>query len=379
MRPFNKTIWNRTNLQRNSLVSLCVPVVLLGGLALLAMTIGAEAQSQPQVINGLLVLDDGRVVTGNITILERGYMLTSSSGRSTIPFSNVTCHAKTLKEAYRKQRDAMTKPTAEQHVALARWCLTNRLYAAAEQEIHSALDLQPHHRAAIRLLKQFDEKKPKDEAFTNKKMRNMMDKMIIDQTFKTAEPIGGLDERLAQQFVSKIEPLMMNSCANTSCHGQETTSSFRLTHKWNLRGNTRHITDRNLEQVLRQIDPGKPENSPLLTVLNGSHGGYGQPVFRGAKADYQRKLLQQWTLAVGNSLLENDGQLTDNEKPVKPDDLIPPDEIQQVSHVMPVPALSEDRSLRDPNRKDPLTEARKEQAHDPFDPDIFNRRVHGKE
>ncbi len=317
--------------------------------------------------NGLLVLNDGRVLTGQISILERGYLLQGSTGRITMPFSNVICHAKSLKEAYRKQRESMTKPTADQHTALARWCLVNQLFAEAEQEIESALLLQPHHVAAKNMLARFDAKKPRDLDFSSEESRKMMDQLMINKEFSTAQPIGGLDAELAKQFVTTIEPMLMNNCSNTSCHGSEASNDFRLTQKWNIRGNTRHITDQNLDAVLPFIDSKNPEQSRLLTVLDGSHGQTGLSVFTGARAKYQRKVLEQWTIDVGHTQAPGTKTLVNHDQePVKPEELIPPSGI--------MPASYESHTI---TPESPLKKIREEQAFDPFSPAIFNRKVHG--
>tara|TARA_R110002020_G_scaffold182947_8_gene378818 strand:- start:927 stop:2168 length:1242 start_codon:yes stop_codon:yes gene_type:complete len=345
--------------------------LLVLGILLITSTIQPQISAQPTddqfMQNGLLVLNDGRVLTGQISILERGYLLNGSSGRITMPFSNVICHARTLKEAYRKQRESMTKPTADQHTSLARWCLVNQLFAEAEQEIESALLLQPHHVAAKKMLARFDAQKPREHDFSSAESRKMMDDLLINKEFSTAQPIGGLDAELAKQFVTTIEPMLMNNCSNTSCHGTEARNNFRLTQKWNIRGNTRHITDQNLDAVLPFIDSKTPEQSRLLTVLDGRHGQNGLSVFTGARAKYQRKVLEQWTIAVGYSQAPGTKSLVNQDhKPIKPEELIPPTGI--------MPASYESHTI---SAESPLKKVREEQAFDPFNPDIFNRKVHG--
>ncbi|MCA8988441.1 MAG: hypothetical protein KDA78_12400, partial [Planctomycetaceae bacterium] len=246
---------------------LALSLVLCAPLYLLHSSGQAEDQLRMKPQQGMLVLTDGRILTGQIQTLQRGYLIESESGRITIPFANVTCFAQSLPEAYRIQRDAMVKPTADQHVSLAEWCLTNKLFSEAEREINSALALQPQHGNAKRLLERFDKETPKQPDFTDRERKETMDQILIAKEFSTARPIANLEPALAREFVTSIEPLLMNRCSNTSCHGTTSPSDFRLTQKWNIRGQTRHISDQNLQAVLGQINPLQPEQSPLLAIL----------------------------------------------------------------------------------------------------------------
>jgi len=315
---------------------------------------------------GYLVLTDGRVLSGQISILDRGYLLETSSGRSTIPFTHVTCHARTLKEAYRKQRDGMTRPTADLHTELARWCLVQKLFAEAELELQSALALQAHHVGARKLLRQFDAQKASAKpVFDDKEAKSTFDKLLIEKEFNPAQPIGGIDAELAREYVLKIEPILLNGCSNTSCHGSSAANDFRLTQLWNIRGNTRRYSDENLKSVLRQIDPHDPKKSPLLAALEGDHGGVGKRALTGTKVAIQKQTLELWTYRVAK-------ELEKNQRLVR---ATTPSAVQQDgtrSNVMPA-----GYEILDKIESDRLQDARNEQAVDPFDPAIFNRKVHG--
>ena len=354
---------------------------------------GVSAQEMTPVVDQgeqLLVLFDGRVIKGRISLVTDGYLLELSSGQVAVPFENVICQARTLPEAYRLQRDGMTKPTADQHIALANWCLQQKLLEEAERELNSALKLQPDHQVAKRLAEQLINRKPKNSDFINQEQQQHRERLIIEQTFSTAKPIGGIEASLAEEFATKIEMLLINSCANTSCHGSQGENSFRLTHKWNVRGNTRHITDQNLRAVLEQIDTEHPEQSPLLTVLQQPHGPRKTAVLTGAQARQQQQMLTRWALQVART------QGPPTKKPASGAGAI-----QQVGFAeaqterssseepksTPAPAAM----LPEPGRIHPdgvplemepeqsgVDALRQKLRHDPFDPAIFNRIKHGR-
>ncbi|MEZ5951073.1 MAG: hypothetical protein R3C12_18040 [Planctomycetaceae bacterium] len=232
-----------------------------------------------------------------------------------MPFEAVICDAASLTEAYRQQRDAMTRPTAEQHTRLANWCMQQQLFEEAERELQSALKLQPQHLPAHRLIEQLKGRKPRDSDFINKEQQQQMDDLLIKMEFSPGRPLGGLDASLAKDFATRIEPLLLNSCANASCHGQTAENSFRLTPKWNLRGNTRHITDQNLAAVLQQLDLKNPERSPLIAKLDGQHGPRRMPVFTGARAAEHRKNLENWALLAARYLATQSPRLLPHRLP----------------------------------------------------------------
>ncbi len=344
-------------------------------LLVLLLVTGVSFYSSAQEIvygDGLLVTNTGKVIRGKITVLKNGYAVEVPGGATvSYPFSVIICEARTLREAYRKQREAMTRPTADQHVRLAQWAFKQNLYAEAEREIHSALNLQPNNQQARRLLKHFDKRKVKNPRFVDQEKRKFRDKILIDQAFNKGEPLGGLSPELAQEFASKIEPLLINRCSNASCHGVSVAHEFRLQPKWNLRGNTRHITGKNLQAVLKQIDSKRPDKSPLITKLDGQHGYRNRSVFSGPLAEKQKTILQNWTLRTGLYLQEQQKedetsftQLVGDEKMNQPAE----GRIEQAGYSEP----------QKTSTSTALEKVRKEQAYDPFDPDIFNRKMHRK-
>jgi len=352
-----------------------IAVLLLFAMAVIGITFNSPAE----VIiygDGLLITNTGKVIRGKISVLKNGYAVEMPSGATvSYPFSTIICEAKSLREAYRKQREAMTRPTAGQHVRLAQWAFKQNLFAEAEREIHSALNLQPNNQQAKRLLKHFDKRKMKDSEYVDEHQKKMRDKLLIDRAFSKGEPLGGLSPELAQEFASIIEPLLINRCSNASCHGVSVAHEFHLQRKWNMRGNTRHITGKNLEAVLKQINSTRPDKSPLITKLNGKHGFRKKNVFNGTLAEKQKRILQNWTMRTGLHLQEQHKQEgTSFTQLVGHEEMNQPlnERIQQAGQTSPEIKKNSKTSSKT------LEKTRKEQAYDPFDPDVFNRKMHRK-
>lgn len=351
-------------------IKLAAASLILIGMSVAGITMRSPAE---EIIygNGLLVTTTGKVVRGKISVLQNGYAVELSSGGSVAyPFYTIICEARSLQEAYRKQRDAMTRPTAEQHVNLAQWAFQQKLFAEAEKEIHSALNLQPNNHHARRLLEHFDSRKLDDSEFVDQNRKRTFEKIMIDREFSQGQPLGGLSPKLAKEFVASIEPLLINRCGNASCHGTSVAHDFRLQPKWNMKGNTRHISARNLKAVLEQIDMNRPDKSPLTTRLDGKHGKRNTNVFIGSRAQQHRQTLQNWTMRTGLYLQDQKKeeqttfiQLIGHEQQMQQ----PGSPIQQAGFTRP-------------QKKEPtiLETTRNEQAIDPFNPEIFNQKMHKK-
>ncbi len=100
----------------------------------------------------LIVLIDGRVLQGNLDSRPGGYSLQVGSGSIMVPFGQVRLTASSLSDAYQKLREGLVRPTAADHVALARWCCDQQLYESARRELADALRLEPQRQEARSLL-----------------------------------------------------------------------------------------------------------------------------------------------------------------------------------------------------------------------------------
>ena len=100
----------------------------------------------------LLLLMNGRVIKGRPSDNFDGYVVEKPTGKLLISTDQVRLEATSLQEAYRKQRKTMLVPTAENHFALAQWCLLYKLFHESRQELRDALELKPSYEPARRML-----------------------------------------------------------------------------------------------------------------------------------------------------------------------------------------------------------------------------------
>lgn len=313
-----------------------------------------ESTSAPQRI---IVLRNGRVISGDLEDRPGGYLVNNSVGSVVIPFTHVRLTAQDLPEAYRKLKESITEPTASAHVSLGQWCYDNRLYTSAREQVKAALLLEPERKEARTLLKQIERVTAGDafDATLPAPPRKMRDGFMTSPT----QSLSGLPPSVTQEFVRKIQPLLMNKCGNARCHGAAGSSDFRLTRVWHGMSGYRTLTGQNLAAVLRMIDPQQPRTSPLLVIPHGEHGRKG-PVWSGPRADEQLAELRAWVIRVANERSP----------------------ISTVSGAVAAAAggAASASGTNATGKRDPfLGEILAAERPDQFDPAIFNRLVHGRE
>jgi hypothetical protein len=275
--------------------------------------VGAEetvpAAATRSAAQGILVLRSGVVVSGKIVRAGDQYEVQSPAGTMAVPESLVKLHAPNVGEAYARLRaSAEAQSGANGRITLAQWCLTNHLEKEACQELRDALALEPDRDDAKRLLRNAEEalearEKPAKTAPAADPVR------ASRQTGGTTEDpgsLGGLSREQALQFARRIQPLLINNCTAAGCHGRDSETGFRLSKVTPGKDASRHAAERNLAEILEEIDVKKPRSSPLLTAPRGNHGRRGRPIFVGPRGDEQLAELAKWVMAVAAEEVQRD-------------------------------------------------------------------------
>jgi len=329
----------------------------------------AKAAARP----GVIVLFDGRVIGGKVEEVAAGYLLTRPDGFSeTIPSAYVRVSAETLDAAYEKMRDSIRVPLPHEHVELAQWCAKQGLLDAAQEQLTEALRLDPNRRDARELLKQIDamlHQKPIHAAADTPQPRTG-DGFIAPEA-RTATDVS---RETTAAFVRRAQPLLLNKCGNAACHGPQTTTPFQLAHVRSGAG-SRAATLDNLQAVLRRIDARTPETSPLLESLaTGAH----KRVFQGQAGKTQRIQLEDWLrLAAVDLEGGSDVAATPKDFPdvIAAMNVVPAKEMAAAG----LKKAEEPPKLRAIPKETLLRAVLEEERPDPFDPEAFNRAVHGAE
>lgn len=344
---------------------------------------------------GMLVLTTGRVVTGRILRNGQDYLVRTPSGEMFVPAGLVRLRSRNLADAYRQLRLAFPENHgAEAHMALARWCLTQKMYSEARTEIRDAIKMEPDRAEALDMLQRLD------TMVDPERVEQRQEKPVIVEVGKPAnrfnevESVGGLPQELASHYVNKVQHILTNNCSKSGCHGHnEEAREFRIQKFTTGNRSNRHLSERNLAAILKFIDFDNPLESPLLIKPRGNHGRRGTVIFVGSRGADQYSELRDWVLNVAAN--RNEGA---NVRPRKVTSRRGGGKIRTASYVKPDGASASAEQSAEPDLFPELSKGRRNNskssktqhatdsspsdrepdgplpgARDPFDPAEFNK------
>jgi len=252
-----------------------------------------ESQIQAEPREGVLVLHNGQVFQGKITQAGDRHIVALGGGQISIKSSDVEVCCSSLEEAYQFRKRYSPCQCALDHIQLAQWCQRQGLLESASRELAEAKRLDSLH-PMIPLL----------ERRLQAMREGVEPRQPIAMTAIHREPEDELDHLVRklpsgtmESFTQTIQPMLMNHCMTSGCHGPGASKTFSLTRVSAGGVTSRRITQRNLQTVLQWIDRNKPEASPLLAIPLRAHGNAKGPIFTDRQtAQYQQ--LQDWVYRV---------------------------------------------------------------------------------
>ncbi len=186
-------------------------------------------------------------------------------------------------------------------------------------------------------------------------------------------------------FKRRVEPLLFRNCSNAGCHDPDKTR-LPLLRLARGEGIPKRMSQQNLIQVLRFVGTGLEGNSPLLAAATTEHGGAIKPPLKKDSDHY--RLLAAWaehmalpTSAAGieplpSALFPPGGQPAEDRPPV---------DAQPLNSPLIPPPSTPSAGVAPPSASGRLPEIPSLETApaaflpvDPFDPEIFNRRMHSK-
>jgi len=359
-------------------------------MALQSLTYGLE--SKP--IRGVLVLRNGNVFSGLIVRDERGFGVTlTAGGHIYVAADRVEMCCRDMEDAYRRKAAGLHQANATEHLDLVQWCLQHKLYRYAADHLLQGMVLDPNNPRIHPLQQQLvaatqpPEHTPPQTPPINKKTW-----LPLADLEREAE---ALPSNTVHDFAQRVQPLLLNRCASTTCHGTASTSKFRLQRPpWG--GQTpRPLALRNLHATLKYVNRQTPKKSRLLTIPQAAHGTARGPVFL-PQHKAQLDQLEKWAYSVANqskpspttpaatpsttppAKLSAAATATSRPIPHKQPKTATRSNLAQTSGIMPTrsPVRPNDRRTRLPEGlRDPKRNPKKAvPPKDPFDPNIFNQR-----
>lgn len=359
--------------------------VIAGLWVVMVATLFAQQAVRPassETAAGILLMKNGAIIRGRILPGGESYVVKQSHGEMVVPTEMVHGEYRDLADAYLRLKEEWPQPTADRHLALARWCVSQNMLEEARAELKSALALEPGRDDIRNTLQKLNNLMqpgpPASSSPWDVQGKTGNNQRPAPTVFEDAESLGGLSREAAVQFTRKVQPILMNNCATASCHGPESkVSDFQL-QPVHVGGHTSRVaTERNLAEVLIYISRQRPGQSPLVTKPVGNHGTRGRPVFQGTRGADQLRELKKWAELVSTEEISlprvaNRERTGTSENPLSP------------SQAMIPSNLGESDTSSSTNRRPSRVPANLRPGSplgippvDEFDPDIFNRRHHG--
>ncbi len=336
---------------------------------------------------GVVVLRNGRVLTGSV-ISDGDQLVIKLAEKSIvrIPTSSVEYYGRDLRDAYHFKQQSIQRGNSSQVLDLAEWCLSQKLINEARHELGSALVIDPDNPripVIARRIQSIERNKTTSPRPSKPSTFNpTIDAKELDALVKELPPA------VIEQFTSKIQPLLLNRCATSGCHGLRTASSFRLYRPVSGHLITRRFTQRNMFRALQRIETSDPARSPLLKVPKGPHGSAEHAIF---KKDDQKQYaeLAAWVELSARSIAGDRSRHASRNAPLtiptfnRPERPVSyqhelrgsakPSPQQQTQKHQPLPGSSNSYNTV-PEQQEP----RQVSKEDPFDPEVFNRRFFKK-
>jgi hypothetical protein len=357
-------------------------------LLMLAAWLFAEPPLSIAPQEGVLLLRNGRVISGRVALDGQRYYVAVPGGELRIRAEDVQFFCKDLEEGYRKRRAALDPYNVNDRLDLAQWCLTHGLLGPAARELADAMAVEPRHpRIALleRRLQALREPAPQaPSAAAQPAPPAAAPREAPPAQSRPGEDLDRLTRDLpkgvVENFTATIQPMLQNRCGNAACHGTTTVSSFRLERVPIHRIASQRLTQRNLQAVLQTVDRQSPDDSPLLRKALEAHGGAKAPPFAERDA-VQLRQLAAWLGQLGSARLSE--QTLPSVSGQQPPLLQPMPGVETAAgagpdsagsaRVHPQRAADQPRPAADQPRR-VILPAAQAPASDPFDPQAFNQR-----
>jgi hypothetical protein len=345
---------------------------------------------------GILLLDDGGVLTGQITRAADWYIVARGGGQMQIAQKRVALVCRTLAEAYEFRRQQIGGEKAADHLRLAEWCIRYELRAEAGRELAEARRIDPDQpRLAVlerRLEKGSSRPVVKESVYLAGVKREAKPQAagVVSVAAPGTANTAALPAGVVEHFTRKVQPVLVNNCSTSGCHQVGGKLSFQLDRAL-LRGEAnRRSTMHNFEAALALVDRTHPDLSPLLTVPRKSHGGTTGPIF-GPRQEQAFKHLVDWVALVVPPPDVPAAPADASSRPVDANaatglaednataDTQTQDALRLPTHrrsaIRAASATDDDAAmtLRTPHRLQVGAQLKSWQPRDAFDPEIFNR------
>jgi hypothetical protein len=266
----------------------------------------------------ILMLDDGRIVSGVISEEESWVIVTQPIGAMRFPKKRVEKIFGSIREVYRYKLERLAENDIDERMKLARWCLRQNMEAEAREQLGAILALSPKHPEAKAMLVSLDQ----TQARLTMRMRDPEVRQTAAEQVRPSDGDrpGSLDASVIQgakrglgisdlpvifdlpqsqavkradEFARYVHPVLQTYCAR--CHNERFDGEFQLIQIKNKHDRTRETMRANLDATLKLIDRDNPARSELLASSLRPHGREPntRPILQGSN-DKAYQILAAW-------------------------------------------------------------------------------------
>jgi hypothetical protein len=339
---------------------------------------GASSQNQPE--RGIIVLRNGQIIEGRITRAEGLYVVELSDGQIRIKAADVDLVCGSVEEGYQRKRAAIPVGNVQYHLELAQWCLRQGLLGPAAAELADAVAADPKHpMIGVMQHRLKTAQEPPPTAETTRSSASGPSNDDLDRM------IRGLPHGAVETFTQSVQPVLMNHCTSSGCHGPQSETGLRLLRAPAGKSASRRVTQRNLYSALQFIDRENPAASQLLSAASGPHGAARYAIFNEHQALQYKRMVDWANQLAHHPTSEAPATVTPSEFGEPPAWFLsgsgPQPQSQEARKARPQPAAGQSVAARRggarPAAKAPgeAAPASFNQPADPFDPELFNRRL----
>lgn len=261
---------------------------LLGGVSL-AQQFGPAVAPQ----EGIILLRNGETLCGTVTRMGDRYSVGVNGGEVSVRVADVEMVCRSLDEAYQQKRLRIPLDNVAERLELAQWCQRQGMLGAAAQELSEAMAADPNHpmisvvERRLRLAVQQSQQGPQSTAKNDPApSANELDRIV-----------RGMPPGTVEAFTQTIQPMLMNNCTASACHGPGADQGLSLLRAPTGRPPSRRLTQRNLLATLQWINRSDPASSPLLAAPTRAHGTAKAPIFTDHQVSQYQELVD-WVYRV---------------------------------------------------------------------------------
>jgi hypothetical protein len=280
------------------------------------------AAPAPAPSPSVLLLSDGRTLEGTLRVEGSDYVLRQKGGEIRFKKTAVAGTFGSLAEVYQFKQAQIPDDDPDEHLKLARWCLSGNLRAEARVELTKVVAVSEHAAVAKAMLASI-------EASETRMGPAQVDSDVVRTAGETVDPASGakraqrpgeLDPemlrratkdlgvtgrpvifdlppavaaRRADQFATTVHRILQARCAK--CHNERHDGAFQLVEVKTRKDWTQAALRSNLDATLQLVDPDNPSRSELLarSLVPHGNGAMKRPIFSGSN-DREFQILAAW-------------------------------------------------------------------------------------